>query len=258
MSSVITKGKFVWYDLMTTDLEAAQQFYTRLIGWGTQDFEGGDKPYTMWTVGERPIGGSMALPEEAKQAGVPPHWLGFVTTTDVDETVKQAEGGGAIVRVPGTDIPTVGRFAILSDPQGAVFAVFSPSGDSPGSSGDPGSGEVSWHELATEDLEAGWSFYQDLFGWSITEDMDMGEAGLYRMYGVDEAPIGGMYKRPPELPTSAWLFYIKVDDLDAAVTRVKELGGQILNGPMEVPGGDRIAQCMDPQGGAFALHASKA
>jgi len=259
MSRVITKGKFVWYDLMTTDLEAAQKFYTSLIGWGTQEFPGSDKPYTMWTAGDKPIGGSMLLPEEAKEAGVPPHWVGFVTTPDVDETVDQAEEQGAIVRVPGTDIPTVGRFAILTDPHGAIFAVFSPAGDDgSGSGGAPGAGEISWHELATDDLEGAWDFYQGLFGWSVVDEMDMGDAGVYRMYGVSDSPMGGIFQRPPEMPMSAWLYYIKVGDLDAAVTRVKELGGQIMNGPMEVPGGDRIAQCMDPQGGAFALHASKA
>ncbi|MCL7937136.1 MAG: VOC family protein, partial [marine benthic group bacterium] len=97
-----------------------------------------------------------------------------------------------------------------------------------------------------------------LFGWKKHEDMDMGEYGIYRIYGGDGPPLGGIMTRPPEMPIGAWLFYVTVNDIDAAVERVKAGGGQVLNGPMEVPGGDRVAQCQDPQGAMFALHWSQA
>jgi predicted enzyme related to lactoylglutathione lyase len=85
--------------------------------------------------------------------------------------------------------------------------------------------------------------------------MDMGPGGIYQIYGQGGAPLGGMFNKPDEMPgPPMWLYYVSVDDVNIAVERVVELGGQVLNGPMEVPDGDLIAQCVDPQGALFALH----
>lgn len=252
-------GRFYWYDLMTTDPEPAKSFYTKLIGWGTTQWEGAGpgQPYTMWTNGETPIGGVMTLPQEARKAGAPPHWLSYVLVPKVDNTLAAANKSGGKVLVPGTDIPTVGRFGVFSDPQGAVIAAFTPLEAQPG--GPPKLGDVSWHELATSDPVAAFSFYQKLFGWKKTEAMDMGEMGTYQMYTYEggDLPLGGIFKRPKDMPVSAWLYYIKVKDVHDSVETVKKLGGKVLNGPLEVPGGDFVAQCMDPQGAAFALHSTK-
>jgi hypothetical protein len=253
------RGRFVWYDLMTSDPEAAQTFYKELIGWGTQAWEG-PMPYTMWTHGDTPLGGVATLPDEAKKTGAPPHWLGYVQTPDVDETVAKAEANQGKVIAPAQDIPEVGRFAILSDPQGAVFAVFTPASEAPGNAGPPEIGEYSWHELNTTDHDNAWGFYETLFGWKKLDAMDMGEMGMYQMFtsGDSEIPLGGMFNKPKEMPgPPAWLYYARVDDVHQSVEKVTKLGGQVLNGPMEVPGGDHIAQCMDPQGAAFALHSMK-
>ncbi len=251
------RGRFYWYDLMTTDPEPAQSFYTKLIGWGTTQWEGMEQPYTMWTNGETPLGGVMPLPEEAKKAGAPPHWLAYVLVAKVDDTLAQVKKLGGQVLVPGMDIPTVGRFGVFSDPQGAVIAAFTPLEVQP--AGPPKLGDVSWHELATSDPVAGFSFYEKIFGWKKGDSMDMGEMGIYQMYTREggELPLGGIFQRPKEMPVSAWLYYIKVKDVHESVEKVKKLGGKVLNGPMEVPGGDFIAQCMDPQGAAFALHSTK-
>lgn len=251
------RGRFYWYDLMTTDVEGAKSFYTKLIGWGTTIWNGMGQPYTMWTKGETPLGGVMALPEEARKAGAPPHWISYVLVPDVNETLAQVKKLGGQVHVPGTDIPTVGRFAVFADPQGAVLAAFTPVEEAPG--GPPQAGDFSWHELATSDPEAAFSFYQALFGWEKTDAVDMGEMGIYQMYkrkGGD-FPLGGILAKPKEMPVSAWLYYTMVKDVNDSVEKVKKLGGQVLNGPMEVPGGDLIAQCLDPQGAAFALHSTK-
>ncbi len=259
MSSTESRGRFVWYELLTNDPGAAMAFYTKLIGWGTTDWGEGESPYTMWTVGENPIGGVMEFPEDVKAAGVPPHWLPYVGTPDVDATVKQAERlGGKVLKEP-TDIPNAGRFAVLCDPQGAAFAVYQTGGETPPPrEGPPRRGDFSWHELATTDHEAAFDFYNALFGWEKTEAMDMGEAGIYQMYGRGGMPLGGMFNKPAEMPgPPAWLLYAMVDDVHKSVEMVKKLGGQVLNGPMEVPGGDFIVQCLDPQGAAFALHSSK-
>lgn len=252
-------GRFVWYDLMTTDLDAAQAFYTKVIGWGTMQWDG-PMPYTMWTHAPKaPLGGLMTLPDEAKAAGAPPHWLAYVSTPDCGATVDKAVAlGGKILKEP-TEIPETGTFAVLADPQGVVFAVFQSTRGMP----EDAPAEVkqfSWHELATTDWEGAFDFYAKLFDWSKTEDMDMGEMGIYRMYGFGQWPLGGMFNKPAEMPVPAWLYYIKVPDVNATVETVKAEGGQVLMGPMEVPGGsgDLIAQCLDPQGVAFAVHSSPA
>lgn len=217
------------------------------------------RSHTEWTNGETPLGGSMNLSEDAKKAGAPPHWLAYVLVVDVDATVDRAKGLGGNVMVPAMDIPTVGRFAVITDPQGAFIAVYTPAGEPPGHDGPPQTGEFSWHELATSDWKAAWAFYEALFGWEKGDAMDMGAMGIYQMYKKkgSEMPLGGVFDKPAEMPGPPfWLYYVRVDDADASAKRVEELGGKILNGPMDVPGGDRIVQCMDPQGAVFALHST--
>ena len=250
-------GRFVWYDLMTTDLPAAQAFYTNLTGWKLTPFEGGPMQYDMWTVGENTLGGSMPLPEEAKKMGAPPHWLAYVAVPDIHKTAAQVGELGGTVMVPPQEIPNVGQFCVLADPTGAVIAAFQPAGDMEVPYGDDiPNGFFSWHELASADWKKAHDFYADLFGWVDSDAMDMGPGGTYQMYKVEgmNFALGGMFNKMPEMPVSAWLYYVKVADVDAAVAYVQENGGKLLNGPMEVPGGDRVAQCMDPQGAAFAVH----
>jgi predicted enzyme related to lactoylglutathione lyase len=242
---------------MTSDPAAAEGFYKEIVGWGTDIWEGGEMPYTMFTNAGTALGGVMLLPEEAKAQGAPPNWMAYVAVPDTGETVAKAKELGGMAYVEPTDIPNVGSFAVLGDPQGAVFAVFTSKEEAPDLDKPPAQGEFSWHELATTDHESAFDFYADLFCWQKTEAMDMGEAGIYQMYGCGAFPLGGMYNKPAEMPAPPhWLHYIKVEDVNATVEKVKELGGQVLAGPMEVPGGDWIAQCMDPQGAAFALHSS--
>ncbi|HSC27071.1 MAG TPA: VOC family protein [Vicinamibacterales bacterium] len=251
MADSVSLGRFVWYDLMTTDPKNAESFYNKIAGWGTQIWNG-PVPYTMWMVGTTPIGGVMAMPPGV---GAPPHWLAYIATPDVDRTVKQAESLGGTTHKEPTDIPTVGRFAVLTDPQGAYFAAFTPAGETPGHDGPAAIGEISWHELMTTDSAAAWKFYEALFGWEKRTEHDMGPMGVYRLFGYKGMEIGGMFDKPAEAPGPPfWLHYIRVDNADRVADLVKTHGGTILNGPMDVPGGDRIAQCMDPQGAAFAIH----
>lgn len=248
------RSLFVWHDLMTTDVEAAKRFYGSVLGWGTQDWEGpADNPYTMWTAGSVTVGGVVALPPEARQQGAPPHWLPYIGTADVDDATARTMAAGGRTYVPPRDIPDVGRFAVLADPQGAMFAAFTPGPDSPPPDGAPGVDTFSWHELRTTDHEAAFAFYSDLFGWEKTGEHDMGKDGIYLMYGHGDQPLGGMYTAPQEGPP-AWLCYARVDDVDAAAETARQGGGEVVVGPMEVPGGDRIAVCRDPQGAMFAVH----
>lgn len=248
-------GRFVWYELLTTDSDAAVTFYTAVLGWGTQVFEGAGGPYTMWTVGPQPIGGVMQKPQDGQG---PPSWLGYVGVDDVDATARDAAGRGATTYVEPQDIPTVGRFAVLADPQGAAFALYKTLNPAAEPCGSPGIGQVSWHELATSDEEAARSFYTGLFGWQPAGEVDMGGGMMYRMFGYGGPPAGAIYSRPPEMPVSAWTYYVLVEDLDGKLALVRERGGTVIHGPMEVPGGDRVAICTDPQGAVFAMHSKAA
>jgi predicted enzyme related to lactoylglutathione lyase len=248
----IPRGQFVWHDLMTNDPEAAERFYTKVAGWGTQMWDG-PMPYRMWTAGGAPLGGVMQMPPDA---GTPPHWLAYVSTPDIDNTVAQAKRLGAVVHIGPQEIPNVGQFAVLSDPQGASFAIYTPSREDFASDGAPAVGEFSWHELATTDSVAALEFYTTLFGWEKRGGFDMGGGWMYQMYGRNGRELGGMFNKTAQMPgPPGWLHYIMVDDVGDAAERVKSGGGQVISGPMEVPGGDWIAQCLDPQGAMFAIHA---
>ena len=255
MAGEIPRGRFVWYDLLTSDTDAAVDFYTRLVGWSTAPWDTGGEPYIMWTNNETPLGGVMLLPDEAKAVEAPPHWMAYITVPDVKDAVARTiEKGGSVV-VPATDIPNVGEFSILHDPQGGAFAAFMPLEMAPGYDDPPGVGHFSWNELATTDLDGAFDFYNDLFGWEKTEAFDMGEMGMYQMYGYDGKTLGGMFVKPAEVEgPPAWLYYVKVPDANQTAIAIQVLGGQVMSGPMEVPGGDLVAHCMDPQGGVFAIH----
>ncbi|MGH7714025.1 MAG: VOC family protein, partial [Gemmatimonadaceae bacterium] len=170
--STVPRGRFVWYDLMTKDQEKAIDFYSEVVGWKTEDWPNAPTRYAMWKPATgKTIGGSVQLPADQQ---VPQHWIGYIAMPNVDDSIAAATKLGATVVSPPQDIPTVGRSAVLADPQGAVFAIFTPEGDAPGHEGEPEVGEVSWHELYTTDYKAAFDFYSQLFGWEKSREMDMG------------------------------------------------------------------------------------
>ncbi len=249
------RGRFAWYELMTTDPIGARAFYPHVTGWTTETMDIGPMPYQLWKAGDKPFGGVMELPAPAKAMGAPTHWLGYLCSPDTDASVARAVELGATTYMGPMSIPTVGRVAILADPQGAVIGFYTPETTA---SPERGLGRPSWHELMTEDAEAAWSFYSELFGWVVMQDMDMGPHGTYRMYGTpDGVMLGGIMKRPEQMPKSAWNYYIQVPNLEEAIAGATSHGATLVNGPMDVPGGDRVANLIDPQGGHFALHWAK-
>jgi predicted enzyme related to lactoylglutathione lyase len=243
---------------MTTDTAAAQAFYKAVIGWGTQKSDMPGMEYTLWLAGENPVGGLAPLMAEAAAMGTPPNWLAYVEVPDADAAVEQAVKLGATVLMPAMSVDQVGRFAILQDPQGAAIGVLTSASQLP-SEADPGPREFSWHELGTSDQSGGISFYEQLFGWTKKDEFDMGNMGVYHMFGRDRFTYGGIMKKPAEVPVSYWLHYISVvDSADAAAERAQNAGATLKAGPMEVPGGDRIAILTDPQGAWFAVHSRPA
>ncbi|MCW4116326.1 VOC family protein [Aurantimonas sp. MSK8Z-1] len=250
----VTNGKFVWYELMTSDAAAATAFYRNTIGWEARDSGMPGVSYTLLAAGGRDVGGLMTLPEHVVAAGGRPGWIGYVAVPDVDRTAARAkELGGTVHRAP-TDIPGVGRFAVIADPHGAVLCPMTPAGE-PRSPLQPmgGPGSAVWRELLAGELDGAFSFYSALFGWTKAEAMDMGPMGTYQLFAVDGETWGAMMTKPPAVPGPFWQYYFAVDAIDAAAGRVTAGGGQILNGPMEVPGGMYVVQCSDPQGAPFAL-----
>ncbi len=249
------RGRFLWYDTLTPDIDGAIAFYTSVVGWGTLTWNSSGTSYQLWAVGDRPVGGLMPMSPDDPN---PPHWLGYIGTPDVDETTARAVALGAKVSQNPTEIPSVGKYSIMSDPQGAAFAAFAPNGAAPPDTTGPQVGDISWHELATTDIDAAFSFYSELFGWEKKDAMDMGPAGLYQNYGIGPDTLGGIYLKPNDMPGPAsFMFYARTADLDAAVASVTRNRGKVFMGPNEVPGGDRVAGFFDPQGAAFALHWKK-
>ncbi|HJU41918.1 MAG TPA: VOC family protein [Vicinamibacterales bacterium] len=248
-------GSFVWCELMTTDMAAAGSFYSKIVGWKTTPFSP-DGSYHTFNTKSGPVAGMMVLPDEAKKMGAPPHWLMYVGTPNVDDTAQRvAQLRGRVLKQPA-DIPGVGRYAVVQDPYGTTFGLYQPATPRPQKS-EPGAGDFSWFELYTPNPEGAWSFYQSLFGWEKTSAMDMGEMGTYQMFGRGGGiPSGGIMKPPPGAP-AAWLPYIMVADAKGVAAAAQARGGTIVNGPMEVPGGDWIAQGMDPQHAMFAVHSRK-
>jgi predicted enzyme related to lactoylglutathione lyase len=249
-------GSFLWCELLTTDTAAAGGFYKKVVGWKTKPWPH-DASYTTFTTGAGPVAGMMILPAEAKQMGAPPNWMMYVGTPSVDDTaMRVAQLGGRVIKQPD-NVPGGGRFAVVADPQGAVFGLYTPK-EAGRVQGEPSAGDFSWYELYTTDLAAAWTFYSALFGWEKTTAMDMGAMGVYQMFrrGEGVPGAGGMMKAPAGQP-AAWLPYAMVPDAKAAAERATASGGKIVNGPMEVPGGDWIAMGQDPQGAMFAVHSRK-
>ena len=251
-------GQFVWYDLMTSDAASSKKFYAAVVGWKTMEWEGStpDQPYTLWTRAGTPLGGVAQFSDEMRAQGMRSLWIPTVEVRSVDESVRQAQALGAQVHFGPENIPGTGRYASLADPHGASFAVYTPESETWAFDGTPVVGRFSWHELMTTDYQKAFEFYERLFGWQKSSEYDMGGGNMYLMYGMGGAPFGGIYNRAPEMPAVPpnWLSYIHVKDVRKTTEVAKRSGARLVNGPMEVPGGDWIAAFTDPQGATFAIH----
>lgn len=251
-------GRPVWYELMTTDPAAAETFYNKVIGWTSAPFDQSSSSYTLFKrTGDVGVAGLMKRPDDMH---MPPFWAMYVAVPNLEQAVAHIKRLGGSELSPVIEVATVGRLQMLKDPQGAAFYILQPEPREERPETPPEVGEASWHELMTTDAAAAMTFYSEVFGWQPSEVMDMGEMGKYHMFNRPVGMIGGMMNTPPEMASVPpnWGIYFRVADLNAAMERIIANGGQILNGPMEVPGGDRILNAMDPQGAAFSLHEKKA
>jgi predicted enzyme related to lactoylglutathione lyase len=248
------EGRFVWYELLTTDVAAATEFYSAVIGWTVTE-AGTAKPYSILNVGETGIAGMLALPPEALALGARPSWMGYIGVSDIDAEIDRLVSLGGGLHRAAEDIPGIGRFAVVHDAQKAPFVLFTPEpgmqrpdGLAPGTPGD-----IGWRELQAADREAAFALYGEMFGWTKAETIDLGPAGLYQLFAIGDTTVGGMVTKMAAMPTAYWLYYINVAEIAAAVDRVGAAGGHVVNGPHQVPGGNWIVHGLDPQGALFAL-----
>ena len=255
------KSGFIWYELMTNDLDKAVSFYTNVVGWDVRDSGMPGTRYMMFGKGGIDVGGMMSWSSVGTEK--PAKWIGHIHTTDVDaETAATVAEGGKQYR-PATDIPGVGRFSVVADPQGAEYMLFQPNLTEAPSRLKPAElGAVNWHELATSDWTAAWDFYSRHYGWTKDVAVDMGPMGTYQTFSQDDTVAGGgMMNLPPGSGTAApgpsWKFYFTVEDINGAVEKIKANGGTVLHGPVQVPGGSWTVQALDSQGGAFAITAKR-
>jgi len=249
------QGTPCWYELGTSDLEGAQRFYGALLGWSVKDAGMPGFDYRLASHGGDLVAGMMAL---ADQTGAPPpNWTIYFAVDDCDGTAAAVTAAGGKVYVEPADIPGTGRFAVLADPQGAVFGVLQPLPMEEGSEGGNAFDQKkeshgNWNELMTSDPEAGFGFYSGLFGWTKSTAVDMGDLGTYQVFAHQGADIGGMMGLGNS-PVPCWLAYFGVNGVDAAIGRIGDNGGKLVHGPHEVPGGAFIAVAQDPQGAYFAV-----
>jgi len=248
-------GRHVWSELMTTDTKAAETFYDKVVGWTSEPFGNSPKPYTQFK--RRGGAGAAGLMETPEGMNMPPFWSMYIAVPDFDDAIAKVKrlGGNTLSEV--IDVPTIGRMQMVTDPQGAAFYVMQPEPRESTPDRDPEVGETSWLELMTTDAAGAMTFYQQLFGWQPGDAHDMGPMGKYQLFNRGPRMTGGIMNKPKEMAEvpPLWAIYFRVDDINAAAERIKANGGQILNGPREVPGGDWIVNAMDPQGAAFSLHA---
>jgi uncharacterized protein len=254
-------GDFIWYELMTTDHKAAEAFYGPLVGWTFSS----DDAYRHIEASEGHVGGMLQLTDDMTAHGAQPAWVGYILVDDVDKMVASITDGGGQVHMPARDMDGVGRMAMVADPQGAAFYVMKGNSDDESlafSYDKPRPGHCAWNELATSDVEAAKHFYGQRFGWVKDGEMDMGPMGAYEFLRhtgrsdgsvMGQGVLGAVMPKMPEMPVSAWTYYFRVPDIDAAVSHIEANGGTVTVAPMEIPGGDYSMNAIDPQGAHFAL-----
>ena len=249
-------GRFAWYELLTTDVAAASDFYGKVVGWGAKDASTPELAYTVLTSATFRWAGLWISRKRAGDWGQ--RRDGSATSQSMTSMRRPAQirrRGGAIL-LPPTD-SNIGRVSVVADPQKATFALvdgLTYGRRQPG--GLDELGRVGWHELLAEDRTRVFDFYGELFGWQ----KDSGEtdpADFYQLFSSAGQTIGGMLTKLPSVPQPCWLHYFNVDDIGAAARRVNDGGGRMLQGPIELSDGCWIARCVDPQGALFALQGAR-
>ncbi len=258
------QGNWIWYELMTTDSVGAKAFYDAVVGWTIDAAPmSSDMDYRMINCADGGMtGGVFKLNEEMLDKGAKPAWLGYIGVDDCDAAAKAVEHAGGTILMPPDDVPMAGRIAMVADCCGALFYIMTPTpppsgGESTAFSEKPNVGRCGWNELMAGNAERAAAFYTGLFRWTLPDAMDMGPVGKYQFVAHDGVTTGAIMNKMAEMPVPFWNHYFWVASIDAAAAAITAQGGQVINGPMEVPGNDWIVQGIDPQGAMFSLVGGK-
>ena len=249
-------GRFAWYELLTSDVENAKDFYSKVVGWEVRDASSAGMTYLLFAAGATVVAGLTRLWDDARTVGAKPHWIGYVGVDDVDAAADWVKRRGGALHVPPTDISNVSRFSVFADPQAAALGVLKwarAGREQPAASSVRGC--IGWHELVATDREKALAFYGELFGWRQA-DADVSTLGTYQLFSAEGQTIGGMVNGPATM-SAFWLYYFNVGDIDAAAKRVTAGGGRVFGEPLELQGGSCVVHCADPQGAAFALEGKR-
>jgi uncharacterized protein len=257
-------GDFIWYELLTKDADAAGEFYGAVIGWTSTNSGQPGMDYRFFSSGDGSdpkdgVGGYMAITQEMAAGGARPAWVGYIAVDDVDASIANIASAGGNLLMPAMDLESVGRMAMVTDPQGAPFYIMKGTSDEASHSfatTAPTVGHCAWNELATSDPKAALGFYSKQFGWSAAGEMDMGEMGAYRFIQASDQRfmIGAAYQKVEADPHSHWLFYFRAPNLDNAMATITGRGGKIYMEPVPLPEGpDFSLIAYDPDGAPFGL-----
>jgi predicted enzyme related to lactoylglutathione lyase len=247
-------GTPCWVELAgIPDFDAAEAFYKGLLGWEIPEQENSAQlgGYRRAKLNGKDVAGASPV----MQDGQPCVWATYVSVTDAEETLGKVRDAGGTVIVEPMDVMGMGKMAVFTDPTGAVCGIWEP-GTFAGAEVVNEDGSCGWNELNTRDVAATREFYGQVFGWTV-EEQDLGEMGTYYVWKDGEASRGGMFDMSANVPAEVpahWLVYFTVSDADAAAETTKAAGGQVMNGPVDIPVG-RLAVMSDPAGAFFAVMA---
>ncbi len=249
-SGEIHPGKFVWYDLMTTDIEAVKKFYGGLFGWKFEDVGTVDFPYTIIMNNATSIGGIFALDKTRSKADQS-QWISFLSVRNMDDAIEYVKSNNGKIYTQPFDLPDRGKVAVVIDPQGAVLAlVNSSNGDT--KDDDPVYNEWLWTELWTDDVDASLEFYNGMLGYENKFYMTQAETKYY-VFRNENKGRAGMVKIMLDGVKPNWMPYIAVKDPSETISKVEKLGGKVLI-DQEGIAGNRAAIIADPSGGVFTVH----
>jgi predicted enzyme related to lactoylglutathione lyase len=246
-------SRFVWYELHTANAQSASDFYSKVLPWKILA-EPGQSGYSLIDIGPTHIGGVLEKPADPRFNNGKDGWLAYIAVASLKASVKKLGSlGGKLLR-PADEIAQVGQFAVVADPQGAIFVLFEPA---PGSKEMPlvdgTEGDIGWHELTAADYAAAYAFYAELFGWEKGTSVPMDGGAIYQIFTANGVDTGAMMTRFDASEAPYWRYYFNVADAGVTSAKVTEHGGTVTWGPMAVATGQIVACCTDPHGALFGL-----
>jgi uncharacterized protein len=241
-----------WVDLSTTDPDAAKSFYGQLFGWTYDDLPMPQGPvYSMAAKDDGVVAAIAPQPPDMAAQGLPPTWNTYLAVDDIDEVAARVEPAGGKLLLAPVDVMDAGRMAAVMDPTGAAVGLWQGK-EHIGARRVNEPGTMCWNQLLTDNEDAAVTFYQRVLGLT-TGTMEVGEAP-HTVFRSGAETVAGAAAAPPGVPNH-WHVYFAVEDAPAAAQQATELGGSVLNGPMDISIGT-MATLRDPQGGTFGIFAA--